>query len=64
MVVYYKKASPFGGAFFRRGGRTNVHVTPSLNPSPRGRDPASEDAARLQARSLRSETLCLYNLSL
>ena len=37
------------------GGTPSVHVTPSLNPSPRGRDSAAEAAVRLQAQSLRSE---------
>ena len=42
---------------FSGEGTPSAHVTPSLNPSPRGRDSASEDAVRLQAQSLRSEVL-------
>ena len=53
-----RKSAPFLLNWCTRPGAecTNMpYVTPSLNPSPRGRDSASEDAARLQARSLRSE---------
>ena len=39
----------------RAGGLRLFTVTPSLNPSPRGRDSAAEAAVRLQAKSLRSE---------
>ena len=35
-------------------GLGTLHVTPSLNPSPRGRDSAAEAAVRLTAQSLRS----------
>jgi hypothetical protein len=37
------------------GGLRLFTVTPSLNPSPRGRDSAAEAAVRLMAKSLRSE---------
>ena len=37
------------------GGLRLFTVTPSLNPSPRGRDSAAEAAVRLTAKSLRSE---------
>ena len=45
------------------GGTPSVHVTPSLNPSPRGRDSAAEAAVRLMAKSLRSEGASIQRLS-
>ena len=48
--------APMAGRFrTRAGGLRLFTVTPSLNPSPRGRDSAAEAAVRLQAQSLRSE---------
>ena len=48
-------ASMAGRFRTRAGGLRLFTVTPSLNPSPRGRDSAAEAAVRLQAKSLRSE---------
>ena len=45
------------------GGLRLFTVTPSLNPSPRGRDSAAEAAVRLQAKSLRSEGASIQRLS-
>ena len=39
----------------RAGGLRLFTVTPSLNPSPRGRDSAAEATVRLAAQSLRPE---------
>ena len=47
----------------RAGGTPSVHVTPPLNPLPRGGDSAAEAAVRLQAKSLRSEGASIQGLS-
>ena len=46
----------------RAGGLRPFTVTPSLYPSPRGRDSAAEAAVRLQAKSLRSEGASIQGL--
>ena len=60
------RKAPLEGAFLvpysaACRGLGTLHVTPSLNPSPRGRDSAAEAAVRLRAQSLRSESASIQD---